>query len=197
LEETGSHGPLLCTREFRDLEKETGHKAISNIFIHNSAGPCWAMLVSDHNLITENYADAGRITIRGLLDWAFTVLVSGNIMPGAVRGGSGEGHGLPLSAVPPTQNAFARLKRLGNNLCAATRLGVRFNNLNSGLTFTKSHHASTVDLRWVKQSSVAGITTLECGLRHHIPAVYQISRCEYLSTVRCHLMIYILTTGMR
>lgn len=108
----------------------------------------------------------------------------------------GKAAGYPFRQSHPAQTPHARLKSLRNNLCAATRLGICFNNLNSGLTIIESH-ASTWAWQWVKQRSVAGITALKCGLRHHIPAVYQIDRCEYLSTVMCHLMICILTTGMR
>lgn len=90
----------------------------------------------------------------------------------------------------------ARLKGLRNNLCAATRLGLRFNNLSSGLT-TIQYHTPTEVRQWVKQSSVTGITALKCGRRHHIPAAYQIDLCVRLSNVMCHLMICILTTSMR
>jgi hypothetical protein len=114
----------------------------------------------------------------------------------SLSGGVGKATGYLFRQSHPAQTPHARLKSLRNNLCAATRLGICFNNLNSGLTIIESH-ASTSVWQWVKQRSVAGITALKCGLRHHIPAVYQIDRSEHLSTVMCHLMICILMTGMR
>ncbi|KAE9370416.1 hypothetical protein N431DRAFT_509506 [Stipitochalara longipes BDJ] len=137
------------------------------------------MLVSDRNLVTENYADADRAILLERLDWTLRLHITGNNMPVAVRGSglSGEGYGLPPWAVPPTSNAACEAQAREKQ---PTRLGVRFNNLNSGLTIIESHR-STRTRQWVKQSSVAGITARKCGLRHHIPAVYQITRCVHIS----------------
>jgi len=44
------------------------------------------MLVRDRNLITENYADAGRATLLEFLDWTLKLHMGGNKMHFAVKG---------------------------------------------------------------------------------------------------------------
>jgi hypothetical protein len=187
----GSSGSIAFTKRV-----EGGRQALSRAsFKHHCPHFCEPMLVSDRNLITENYADAGRTTPSK--SWiGSSVSIWPEIICLSRSGEVEKATDCPLRRSHPVQTAYARVQGLRNNLCAATRLGLRFNNLNSGLTivdFHASHSGSAVG-----QTVVCGGNN-SSQIRPSAPHPCGVSdRPQRASpTVMCHLMICILATGMR